>query len=357
MKSIILCAGKGTRLRPLTHTSAKHLIPVMNKPVLLYSIEKIKDAGITDIGLIVSPDNQDSFKEVFGDGKKFGVNLEYIVQRDPKGLAHAVLCARDYIGDDDFLMYLGDNLIKEDLNTFIKSFRESNADATILLAPVQNPSRFGVAKMNGKNIEAVVEKPKNPPSNLAIIGVYIFKKSIFEGIDNIKPSWRNELEITDAIGYLIDHNFTVNGHIIYSWWKDTGMPDDIIEANRRLLEDLSDSNILGNVAENSLTQGKVVIGENTNVLNSVIRGPVIIGENCTITDAYIGPFTSIGDGVNIKNAEVENSIIMENSKLINLDLKVDSSLIGKNVAIKEVEGKPKSLKIVLGDHSQVTLRK
>jgi glucose-1-phosphate thymidylyltransferase len=357
MKAIILCAGKGTRLRPLTHTSAKHLIPVMNKPVLLYSIEKIKQAGITDIGLIVSPDNKESFEDVFADGSDFGVKLEYIVQKDPKGLAHAVLCAKEYIGEDDFLMYLGDNLIKEDLDTFIESFKDSKADATILLAPVENPSRFGVAKMKGNNIVAVIEKPKNPPSNLAIIGVYIFSKAIFEGIANIKPSWRNELEITDAIGYLINNNFTVNGHIIYSWWKDTGMPDDIIEANRRLLEDLADSNVLGNIAENSLTQGKIVIGKGTNILNSVVRGPVIIGENCTITDAYIGPFTSIGDNVDIKNAEVENSIIMENSKLINLDTKVDSSLIGKNVFIKEVEGKPKSLKIVLGDHSQLTLKK
>ena len=357
MKAIILCAGKGTRLRPLTHTSAKHLIPIMNKPVLLYSIEKIKDAGIEDIGLIVNPDNESDFKEVFGDGKEFGVNLSYIVQKDPKGLAHAVLCAKDYLDGDDFLMYLGDNLIKEDLNTFIQSFRESKSDATILLAPVKNPSRFGVAKMNGKRIEAVIEKPKNPPSNLAIIGVYIFTKAIFEGIENIKPSWRNELEITDAIDYLINNNFNVNGHIIYSWWKDTGMPDDIIEANRRLLEDLSDSNILGNVSENSLTQGKVSIGKNTDIVNSVVRGPVIIGDNCTITDAYIGPFTSIANGVSIKNAEVENSIIMENSKLTNIDFKIDSSLIGKNVVIKETQSKPKSLKIVLGDHSQVTIRK
>ncbi len=357
MKAIILCAGMGTRLRPLTHTSAKHLIPIMNKPVLLYSIEKIKQAGITDIGLIVSPSNKESFEEVFGDGETFGVKLQYIVQKDPKGLAHAVLCAKDYISDDDFLMYLGDNLIKEDLDTFITSFRDSKADATILLAPVQNPSRFGVAKMNGNKIVAVIEKPKNPPSNLAIIGVYIFSKAIFEGIANIKPSWRNELEITDAIGYLINNNYTVNGHVIYSWWKDTGMPDDIIEANRRLLEDLTDSTILGNVAENSLAQGKISIGKGTDIVNSVIRGPVIIGENCTITDAYIGPFTSIGNNVDIKNAEVENSIIMENSRLLNLDTKVDSSLIGKNVVIKEIEGKPKSLKLVLGDHSQLTLKR
>jgi len=355
MKAIILCAGKGTRLRPLTYTTAKHLIPVANKPVILYTIEKIKSVGIKQIGIIVSPENKADFEENLGDGSKYGVEITYILQTEPKGLAHAVLMAKDFLGDEDFMMYLGDNLIMDDIRPFVDEFEQrDNISALIMLSPVNDPTRFGIAVMEGNKIVKTIEKPKEPPSNLAIIGLYLFRKDIFEGIANIKPSWRGELEITDAIDWLIQNKGNVEGHIIYGWWKDTGKPEDLLEANHKILDDIIEEfKIKGTVEASSVIQGRVSIGEGTEVVNSVIRGPVIIGQNCTISNAYIGPYTSIGNGVLIENCEIENSIVMDEVRISNFSPRIDSSLIGKKVEIVENDGKPKGVQIIVGDLGKV----
>ncbi|MFN3691671.1 MAG: glucose-1-phosphate thymidylyltransferase [Fervidobacterium sp.] len=355
MKAIILCAGKGTRLRPLTYTMAKHLIPIANKPVILYTIEKIKSAGINQIGIIVSPENKEDFEKNLGDGSKYGVEITYILQSEPKGLAHAVLMAKDFLGDEDFMMYLGDNLIMDDIRPFVKEFEEKKElSALIMISPVNDPSRFGIAILDGSRIVKTVEKPKEPPSNLAIIGLYLFRKDIFEGIKNIKPSWRGEFEITDAIDWLIQNRGTVEGHIVYGWWKDTGKPEDLIEANHKILDDIIEEfKVEGNVEASSVIQGRVSIGESTEVVNSVVRGPVIIGKNCTISNAYIGPYTSIGDGVLIENCEIENSIVMDEVRISNFSVRIDSSLIGKKVEIIETDSKPKGVQLIIGDLGKV----
>ncbi len=356
VKAIILCAGRGTRLRPLTFTSAKQLIPVANKPVILYSIEKIHKAGITDIAMIVNPDNVKDFKEVLEDGSDFGVHLSYIIQQEPKGLAHAVSLAEEFINGDSFLMYLGDNLIQEDLAKFVEDFQRTKTNASILLTPVQDPTRFGIAIMEGEKVTRVVEKPKNPPSNLAIIGVYIFSPKIFEGVKNIKPSWRGELEITDAIQYLIDHDGGVRGHIVYGWWKDTGRPADLLEANRRVLSEIKTSQILTQLNDgNYKIEGPVVIEKGVTISNSLIRGPVIIGKDASIINSYIGPYTSIGANVTIENSEVENSIFMENSTIRDVDVRIDASIIGKNAMISSIKIKPRVHNLVVGDYSTIRL--
>ena len=355
MKALILCAGKGTRLRPLTFTSAKQLIPVANKPVILYSIEKIRNTGIFEIGMIVNPDNISDFQQALGDGSDFGVHLTYIVQKEPKGLAHAVKMSRDFIGNDNFLMYLGDNMIQEDLSKFVEEFQTLEWNASILLTPVEEPTRFGIAVMESGKVVSVVEKPKSPPSNLAIIGVYLFNSKIFEGIDNLKPSWRGELEITDAIQFLIDHGDKVQGHVVYGWWKDTGRPSDLLEANRRILEDLQSSqkpNVISNIYK---IEGPVMIEKGVEISNSLIRGPVMIGKGSSIINSYIGPYTSIGSNVTIENSEVENSILMENSTIRNVDVRIDASIVGKNATISSVKIKPKVHNFVIGDYSLIRL--
>ncbi len=353
MKAIILCAGKGTRLRPLTFTSAKQLIPVANKPVILYSIEKIKEVGISDIGMIVNIENISAFQEALGDGSDFGVKLSYIVQSDPKGLAHAVGTAKEFLNGDSFLMYLGDNLIQEDLSKFVKDFQEKHLNASILLTPVDEPSRFGVAVVEGDFITKVVEKPQNPPSNLAIIGVYLFDSSIFNGISNIKPSWRGELEITDAIQYLIENKYKVQGHVIYGWWKDTGRPEDLLEANRRILENIRHSRKNGTINGNSKIEGHVIIEQGAEIVNSIMRGPIIIDEGAVIINSYIGPYTSIGPKVTVENAEIENSILLENAIVRDVDVRIDASIIGKNAVVSNIERKPKVHNLVIGDYSSI----
>ena len=355
MKAIVLCAGKGTRLRPLTHTTAKHLIPVANRPVIFYTLETIRKAGISDVALVVSPSNKEEFERVIGDGSDFGMNISYVVQKEPKGLAHAVWVAKDFLNGDDFLMYLGDNLIMEDLKAFVDDFENEGVDASILLTPVEDPRRFGVAVVEGGRVVRVVEKPKEPPSNLAIIGVYMFKPSIFEGIENIKPSWRGELEITDAIEYLIEHGYKVKSHIVYGWWKDTGKPKDLLEANRKILEALKGMSIRGSVDEKSTIQGNVDIDDGSVVVNSVIRGPVVIGKNTIIKDSYIGPYTSIGNGVNVDGCEIENSIVMEESVVMNVPERIDSSILGKKSRVVKSFEKPRSVKLIIGDLSSVEI--
>ena len=357
MKALILCAGKGTRLRPLTLTNAKPLIPIANKPTIVYSLEKIKDSGITDIGIVVSPENINDFEKNLGNGSFMGINIEYIIQENPRGLEHAVAISQDFIQDDEFLMYLGDNLVHSELYQFVEEFKNNKNDAFILLTPVEDPSRFGIAIMDGSKVTKVVEKPKTPPSNLAIIGVYVFKPIIFEAIKNIKPSLRGELEITDAIDWLISNSKSVGAHIIYGWWKDTGKPEDLIEANRKILEKINVSKIEGKVYENSTIAGQVIIEKGAKIIDSIIRGPVIIGANSTVSNAYIGPYSSIGNETVIESSEIENSIILNNTTISSIHMRIDSSIIGSNVNIVSVNKKPKTLNLNIGDYGNIELPK
>ncbi|PLV56964.1 glucose-1-phosphate thymidylyltransferase [Thermotoga sp. SG1] len=350
-KAIVLCAGKGTRLRPLTFTTAKHLIPIANKPILFYSLENIARAGIEEVGIVVNPYNAEEFRNVVGDNP-FGLKITYIIQEEPKGLAHAVLVSRDFLGDESFMMYLGDNLILEDLRKFVEDFEKSDYAASILLSPVKDPTRFGVAVMEGDRVIKVVEKPKIPPSNLAIVGLYLFRNRIFEGVENIKPSWRGELEITDAIEYLIEKGEKVKGYIIYGWWKDTGKPNDLLEANRKILMGINEE-ILGEVDDKTTIQGAVMIGKSSRIVNSLIRGPVVIGENCLIKDTYVGPYTSIGNNVVLENCEIENSIVMDSCSIVGIEKRIDSSILGKGVSVRSSARKPASLSLILGDMSRV----
>ncbi len=352
MKALVLSGGKGTRLRPITHTNAKQLVPIANKPILFYAIESIKEAGIKDIGVVVG-DTKEEIKAALGDGSKWGVKITYIEQEAPLGLAHAVKIAGDFIGDDDFVMFLGDNLIKDGIVSLVDRFRDTHPASQILLARVAHPEQFGVAELKEGKVLKLVEKPKNPRSDLALVGVYMFDKSIFEAVKNIKPSRRGELEITDAIQYLIDHKFTVHPHIIDGWWKDTGKLEDILEANRIILDTLS-KKIEGKIDKNSKIYGKVVIEQGAEIIDSVIRGPVIIGENSKIVHSYVGPFSSVYYGVTIENSEIEHSIILEKSKIKDIK-RIEDSLIGQNVEILKSKTKPIAYRIMVGDGSRVEM--
>ncbi|MCK4252512.1 glucose-1-phosphate thymidylyltransferase [candidate division WOR-3 bacterium] len=353
MKGLLLAGGHGTRLRPLTYTGNKHMLPVANKPILFYGLENLKNAGISEIAIIIGPVKEE-VKESVGDGSKFGVNITYVDQPEPKGIAHAISLAEDLIGDEPFVVHLGDNMLKHGIKQYSDDFRQSNADALILLTPVDHPRDFGIAELEEDGtIKKLVEKPKEPKSNLAVIGAYFFKSIIFEAVKNIKLSWRNELEIADAMQYLIDNGFKVSSKIVYGWWKDTGKPEDILEANRLVLDDIK-SDIKG-VIENSVIKGRVIIGEDSVIKDSsTVKGPSVIGENCIISNAYIGSYTSIGNNCTIENTEVEDSIIMESTKIINAGRIVDS-LIGKNVIIKKGNNLPKGKRLIIGDSSWVVI--
>ncbi|MCS7174432.1 glucose-1-phosphate thymidylyltransferase [Pseudothermotoga sp.] len=355
MKGLVLCAGKGTRLRPLTYTTAKHLIPVANKPIILYTLEFMKKAGVNEIGIVVSPENENLFRETLKDGSHLNMKIEYIVQPQPKGIAHAVYIARNFLKDEPFLLVLGDNLVFEDISSVVSLFESECVDSYILLARVKDPRAYGVAILENGRIVHVEEKPKEPKSDLAIVGVYLFRSGVFEAIENIKPSWRGELEITDAIGYLIQKGYTVKAHIIQGWWKDTGKPEDLLEANRRILDAIREDECFGKIDETTVIQGRVRISRGSIVANSLIRGPVVIGENCKIMNSYVGPYTSIGNEVILENCEVENSILMDESKLSNLSSRIDSSLIGKGVKISQNGKLPKAMKFIVGDLSSLEL--
>ncbi|HOM73125.1 MAG TPA: glucose-1-phosphate thymidylyltransferase, partial [Armatimonadota bacterium] len=311
MKALVLSGGRATRLRPITHTSAKQLVPVANKPILFYALEAIRDAGITDIGIIVGH-TAEEIKAAVGDGERFGVKVTYIPQEAPLGLAHAVKIAEPFIKDDRFVMFLGDNLIRDGISEVVSRFQEESPNAHIMLARVRNPQDFGVAELNGTKVLRLVEKPKEPKSDLALVGVYLFDSTVFEAVNAIKPSARGELEITDAIQYLIEKQYTVHWHLVSGWWKDTGKLEDMLEANRLVLETI-ERRIDGEVDESSQIDGRVVVEKGTQVVNSVIRGPAIVGEGCKIENSYIGPFTSIYNRVKITSSEVEHSIILEDS--------------------------------------------
>ncbi len=352
MKALILSGGEGTRLRPITHTSAKQLIPVANKPILFYAIEAVAAAGIKEVGVIVG-ETKEEVKKAVGTGERWGIDVSYIEQEAPLGLAHAVKIAHSFLQDEPFVMYLGDNLIKEGIVSLVKQFEKEKPNAQILLARVENPQRFGVAKLEDGNVVQLIEKPKDPPSDYALVGVYMFDSTVFEAVHNIKPSWRNELEITDAIQYLIDAGSDVKPHIIDCWWKDTGRLEDLLEANRIILEDLEE-NCQGEIDENSRLVGRVSIEEGAKIIDSCIRGPVIIGQNTVIESSYIGPFTSVYYDVVIRNSEVEHSIVLENSKIVDIS-RVEESLIGKGAEISKADTKPRAYRLMLGDHSRIGL--
>jgi glucose-1-phosphate thymidylyltransferase len=352
MKGLILSGGRGTRLRPITFTSAKQLVPVANKPILFYGIEALAASGITEIGIVVGDTHQE-IRDAVGDGSRWGVRVAYIQQEAPLGLAHAVLTAEPFIGTDSFCMYLGDNLIREKLAPLVERFRTDKPNSQILLAHVPDPTQFGVAELKGDKVVRLLEKPKVPPSDLALVGVYMFDASIFEAAKAIKPSGRGELEITDAIQWLIDTGHTVVPHIISGWWKDTGKLEDMLEANRIILDTLVARND-GTVTDSELL-GKVVVETGARIIRSTVRGPAIVGKGAVIENAYVGPFTSIGDGVVVRESEVEHSIILEGSRISDVGGRIESSLIGRNAAIYRTQTKPRSFTFMLGDRSEVGL--
>lgn len=353
MKGLILSGGKGTRMRPITHTAAKQLLPVANKPILFYAVEAIKDAGINEIGIIISPETGNDVREALGDGSRWGIRIEYIVQDEPKGLAHAVKTASKFLGDEAFVMYLGDNLIKDGVKPLVDRFNSGKSDALILLKEVANPSSFGVAELNGNGrILCLEEKPAKPKSNLALVGIYLFNQNIHIAIDNIKPSKRGELEITDAIQKLIDMKYHVASHILTSWWLDTGKKDDMLEANRVVLDEMENFDMQGKL-EDSVVSGRVHVGEGSRLKNCTVRGPAVIGSDCVLENTYIGPFTSIGDGAQVSNVEIEHSILRENCRIKDFDGRIVDSLIGVNVELARSHAKPVAYKFMLGDDSKV----
>lgn len=356
MKAIILSGGKGTRLRPLTYTGAKQLVPVANKPILWYGIESIVEAGITDIGIIISPETGEEVKTKTGNGEQFGANITYILQDKPAGLAHAVKIAQPFLQDSPFVMYLGDNLVQSELNLFLEQFHAANLDALTLLCPVTNPSAFGVAKVdqNGRLLQ-LIEKPKDPPSNLALVGIYIFSPIIHSAIASIQPSARGELEITDAIQALVDQQKAVEARQIRGWWLDTGKKDDLLEANRVILDTCLEAQVQGEVDESSQVIGRVQIGAGSRIINCTIRGPVTIGKNCHLENCFIGPYSSVADQVTLIDADLEHSVILQGAKVEGIHQRIVDSVIGQRAHLKEAPRRPKALRFMIGDDCQIEL--
>jgi len=354
MKGLILSGGKGTRLRPLTYTSAKQLVPVANKPVLFYGIEALAEAGVRDIGMVVG-DTQAEIRAAVGDGSAWGVHITYIEQDAPRGLAHAVLISEEFIGGEPFVMYLGDNLLNKGITGFVEEFVREKPAAQILLARVPDPQMFGVAELADGRVVRLIEKPQEPKSDLALVGVYMFSPAVFDAVKAIRPSFRNELEITDAIQYLIDHGLEVRPHIVDGWWKDTGKLEDMLEANRLVLDRI-ERRVDGTVDAESRVEGKVIVEAGAVIEHSVVRGPVIIGARARIVNAYVGPFTSIMNDAEIRDSEIEHSIVLEGSTISNLASRIEDSLIGRNVRIYRLPVKPSAYRFMLGDNSEVGIR-
>lgn len=353
LKGLILSGGAGTRLRPITHTSAKQLVPVANKPVLYYGIEALVEAGVTQIGIVIAPQTGDEIREAVGDGTQLGAEITYIEQSEPAGLAHAVLTARDFLGEAPFVMYLGDNLLRNGIESLVASFRENEPDALVLLTPVQDPQSYGVAELDGEHIVRLIEKPKDPPSNLALVGVYLFSPLIFEAAERLEPSWRGELEITEAIQVLIDDERVVQSEVVKGWWKDTGQLADMLDANRLVLEEIETD--LNGTMEDSKVEGRVVLEEGATLKGSIVRGPAVIGAGAVIEDAYIGPYTSIGSDVTIRRSEVEHSIVLSGSLIEDLGARMEASLLGRNVKLSRNQDLPKTMRLMLGDNSEVEM--
>jgi glucose-1-phosphate thymidylyltransferase len=373
MKALVLAGGRGTRLRPITHTSAKQLVPVANKPVLFYGLESIREAGITDVGIVVSdpremlqPDrrtgeqttalvnSQAEIRAAVGDGTRFGLRVTYIEQEAPLGLAHAVKIAEDYLAGQPFVMYLGDNLIKDGIVPFVREFEREKPNAQILLARVKTPQDYGVATLEDDRVVRLEEKPAQPQSDLALVGVYLFDSTVFEAVNAIRPSGRGELEITDAIQRLIDTKRRVRSHVITGWWKDTGKLEDMLEGNRMMLGAIEPVNE-GRVDAASTVEGRVSIGRGTVVERSRLRGPLIVGAGARIVDSYIGPFTAIADGVTVVHSEIEHSIVLEKSRIENVPSRIESSLIGRDVVVCATDARPRTHRLMLGDSSRVEL--
>jgi len=354
MKGLILSGGKGTRLYPLTYTSAKQLIPVANKPVLFRVIEAIRDAGITDIGIVVG-DTADAIKTAVGRGGRWDVDITYIQQDDPLGLAHAVKVSRDFLGDERFVMFLGDNVIQGGISDLVGQFAESDWNSQIVLTRVSHPQQYGVAVLNGEGrIVQLIEKPKQPPSDLALVGIYMFDHHIHEATDSITPSWRGELEITDAIQWLVEQDYRVYPYVHRGWWIDTGKMEDLLDANSLVLEELTPQ-IEGYVDRDSQVDSRVTVQQGAEIVNSVVRGPAIIGENTRIVSSYVGPFTSIYHDVLIENSEIERAIVLEDSVIRDIPARIQDSLIGQHVELARSPVKPNAYKLTLGDHSKVVI--
>ena len=356
MKALILSGGKGTRLRPLTHTGAKQLVPVVNKPILWYGIEQIVAAGITDIGIVISPETGDEIRAVTGTGERFNCKITYIPQNSPDGLAHAVKIAHPFLGDSPFLMYLGDNLIQDRLTQFVKGFHQQQLAAMILLKQVPNPTAFGVAELDEQGgVIRLVEKPKNPPSNFALVGVYLFSPIVHQIIATLQPSARGELEITDAIQALIDSGKTVTAQQLQGWWLDTGKKDDLLEANQIILDATLSSEILGDVDDTTKISGRVRIGQGTKIINCTIRGPVVIGENCHLENCFIGSYSSIANGVKLIDVEMDHSVVLEDAVIQQLQQRVVDSLIGRRAQLIHSPKRPKASRFMIGDDCQIEL--
>ena len=351
MKGLILSGGKGTRLQPITFTSAKQLVPVANRPVLFYGIQAMADAGIEEIGIIIAPETGDEIRETVGDGERFGVKITFIVQDEPAGLAHAVLTAEPFLGTDPFVMYLGDNLLQGGITDLVKAFEDSSPDALILLTPVPDPEHFGVAELHDGRVTRLQEKPAEPKTDLALVGVYMFTAGIHDAARAIEPSPRGELEITDAIQHLVDEGRRVEPHIVQGWWKDTGRLDDMLEANRLVLDTI-ERRIDGTLTD-STVDGRVVIEEGAVLERSSVRGPAIIGKGARLIDAYVGPYSAIGDRCVIESAEVEHAIMLEGSSVRNLDARMESSLLGRDVTIARSLGQPRAYRFLVGDRSDI----
>ena len=354
LKGLILSGGAGTRLRPITHTSAKQLVPVANKPVLFYGIEALVQAGIEDIGIIIAPETGDEIRQAAGDGSAFGATISYIQQDEPAGLAHAVLTAEPFLGKSPFVMYLGDNLLRDGITDLVDAFRDHEPDALILLTSVPDPWHYGVAELNGGTVVRLVEKPEDPPSDMALVGVYMFTPAILDAARAIAPSGRGELEITDAIQQLIDGGARVESHTVSGWWKDTGQLADMLEANRLVLEDL-ERRVECELDDETRVEGRVAIAATAKLQRSVVRGPAIVGDGARIIDSYVGPYTSIDAGCEIVGSEVEHSILLTGAILRDLDVRMEASLLGRNVKLLKGYGMPKTLRMIVGDNAEITL--
>ena len=352
LKGLILSGGRGTRLRPITFTSAKQLVPVANKPVLFYGIEAMAAAGIREVGIIIAPETGDEIRAAVGDGSQFGVSVTYVVQDEPAGLAHAVLTAEPFLGSSPFVMYLGDNLLQGGMEDLVDAFREHEPEALILLTPVPDPQNYGVAELGQDGaVVRLVEKPPEPATDLALVGVYMFTPLIHEAARSIEPSPRGELEITDAIQWLVDGGRRVEPHIVRGWWKDTGRLDDMLEANRLILDTVVRS-VDGSIVETQV-DGRVVVEPGAVLERATVRGPAIIGAGAVIRDSYIGPYTAVGRNCVIERAEIEHSILLEGSSVRGLDGRMESSLLGRDVAISRGDRQPRAYRFMVGDKSEI----